>query len=99
MIALVASVVLPTLFIGTGVFGLAVLAGTWRTYGGAFRRLQRDLAACDDAQLLMVTMMRHDVRVMGSAPRVAPMVRRPAPRQPARATVNSGRLPALPAAA
>jgi hypothetical protein len=65
MIVQVTAVVLPALFVASGLFGLGVLGMTWRTYGGAFRRLQRELVACDDMQSATVTLVRHDVRVMG----------------------------------
>ncbi|WP_298196447.1 hypothetical protein [Novosphingobium sp.] len=99
MVALVTHVVLPALFVTSGLFGLGVLGLTWRTYGGAFRRLQRELAICDDMQGATVTLVRHDVRVMGDPARAIPVLRRPVLRQPVRGAVSPVRLPARPAAA
>ena len=92
MIALVTTVLLPGLFAATGLFATVVLLGTWRTYGGAFARLQAELTACDSVPVVAEQRLQLDHRVgmgPGSAvvqpasvsvlrPVVSP-VRRPAP--------------------
>lgn len=99
MIALVASIVLPALFTASAVLAIGVLAASWRTYGGAYRRLRRELAACDDRQGVAITLIRHEVRMLGTTPRTIPAIRRPALRHAGRTGISPARLPVQPAAA
>lgn len=95
MIAQAASILLPALFMGSGALGLTVLVQSWRTYGGAFRRLQRELADCGDSQAVTVTLARYEVRVLCGGTTALPAIRRPALRQPnvARPGFSPARLP------
>ena len=65
MYALVASAVLPALFIGSGALAVTVLIGTWRAYAGAYARLRGELAAVRFEQDVRITVTRHDVRALG----------------------------------
>lgn len=92
MIATFASFALPFLFIGSGVFALAVLTLTWRAYGRELSALRAQLAITDDLRAFDLRVARVEVREF------TPVVRRNAVR---RAAVNQAgvQAAALPAAA
>ena len=76
MIAVITSTVLPLLFIATGMFGTAVLVGTWRQHAGTLARLRAELALCEAGGCLAGTAALPALR---SAPRpVAVQALRPA---------------------
>ena len=65
MYALVASAVLPALFIGSGVLALTALVGTWRAYAGAYARLRGELVGVRVEQDVRIVVTRHEIRALG----------------------------------
>ena len=63
MIALVASTLLPALFVTSGMFGAVVLLGTWNRYGAAYRRLNAELATCAAVRPVMITISSQAARL------------------------------------
>lgn len=88
MIALVISFVLPALFMASGLFAIAVLAGMWRRHAGVYRLLRAELALCDKIeQPLVRCVVRETAEPSVMARRaVRTSLRRPAarPASPAR---------------
>ncbi|MBC2668591.1 hypothetical protein ACFOON_16050 [Novosphingobium piscinae] len=86
MIALFATLVLPVLFLGSGVLAVTVLVGTWRAHAGTFARLRAELAACEPTRSLVISVVAHQVRPVAVAPgpvRISRRVRTPGAARPA----------------
>jgi len=82
-----ATFALPALFIASGVFAMAVLVVTWRTYGRELAVLRAQLAASADLREFAVCTATTQVREFSSARRRPARVRGsaiPAPRAVAR---------------
>ncbi|MFC3174782.1 hypothetical protein ACFOD9_11015 [Novosphingobium bradum] len=70
MTTMFVSFALPFLFVGSGLFALAVLALTWKAYGRELAGLRAQLAATPDLREFEVRLAVTQVREL------APMVRR-----------------------
>lgn len=82
MIALVTSFVLPALFVGSGLFAVAVLARMWRRYAGIYRSLRAELALYEAIEPTLIRcVVRETAEPSGPARRaVRTSLRRPAAR-------------------
>ena len=87
MLTAVTDLVLPALFLFSGIFALTALAMCWQEYGARFRSIRADLAALEDIREFMVRMSTVEVREvvpLVSGRRVRPQERPvPARKRPA----------------
>lgn len=66
---MIASFVLPALFLGSGLLALVVLVLAWATYGGELRAIRRQLAGLEEHRAFNVQLALTETREFTSAPR------------------------------
>lgn len=88
---MIASIVLPTLFIGSGLLSVGALASAWRGHWGQIRELRQQLAMADDTRELSIRLALTETREYLPVARRGGAVRaRPAP-APVRPQPQHGR--------
>lgn len=59
---MIASLLLPALFVGSGLFAIASLAAAWRTWGRELRVIRAALAGVEDCQEFTVRLKLTETR-------------------------------------